>query len=67
LAGGLGATFSTVVAGWIASRFGAQVMFLCLAGVGATATGLLWIAMPETRPAPRRTRGRDAQKATLTA
>ncbi|HEX3574549.1 MAG TPA: MFS transporter [Rhodopila sp.] len=67
LAAGLGATFSTVIAGWIDSRFGAQVMFLCLAGAGTVATGLLWIAMPETRPAPRRTRGRDAQKATLTA
>ena len=70
LASGLGATFSTVIAGWIDEHLGSQVMFLCLAGVGATAVALLWIAMPETRPAniapkrPTHPQGRDARKAT---
>ena len=59
LASGLGATFSTVLAGWLADRFGAQATFLFLAGVGAAATCLLWLAMPETRPARTR-HGRKA-------
>jgi predicted MFS family arabinose efflux permease len=63
LAAGLGATFSTVTAGWIGDRFGASLTFLVLAGVGALAVVLLWAAMPETRPV----RGRDAEKATLPA
>jgi MFS family permease len=79
LAAGLGATFSTVIAGWIAEHLGAQVMFLFLAGIGTGATALLWIAMPETRPAvdgppqgsskgsPQESGGRNAKKATLTA
>jgi MFS family permease len=50
LAAGLGATFSTTVAGWIADNFNPQVAFLALAVVGLAATGLLWLAMPETRP-----------------
>jgi MFS family permease len=57
LASGLGATFSTVLAGWIADNFGPQVMFLFLAGAGATAMALLWIAMPETRPARKIAQG----------
>ena len=75
LASGLGATFSTVIAGWIAEHFDPQTMFLFLAAVGAAAVALLWIAMPETRPArtvppaerPSGPQGRDAQKATLSA
>jgi MFS family permease len=54
LASGLGATFSTILAGWIADRFGASATFLFLAGIGTLATALLWLAMPETRPAPSR-------------
>jgi MFS family permease len=67
LASGLGATFSTFLAGWIGDTFGTQVMFLLLAGVGAIATALLYIAMPETRPAPKGLQQRDAEKATLPA
>jgi MFS family permease len=75
LAGGLGATFSTAVAGWIADHFGLPIMFLLLAGVAFCAVALVWIAMPETRPAekgppkgprPKGTR-RHAKKATLPA
>ena len=50
LAAGLGATFSTTVAGWVADRMGAGVAFLSLALVGGLATFLLVLAMPETRP-----------------
>jgi MFS family permease len=64
LASGLGATFSTVMAGWIGDRFGDPVTFLILAAVGAVSVALLWAAMPETRPT---TRVRDAEKATLPA
>jgi MFS family permease len=71
LAGGLGATFSTVIAGWMADHFGSQVMFVVLAAVGASAVLLIWIAMPETRPAPKEppkgSRGRHAKNATLPA
>lgn len=51
LAVGLGATFSTTVAGWVADRMGAEMAFLGLALVGGIATVLLALAMPETRPA----------------
>jgi MFS family permease len=54
LASGLGATFSTVLAGWSADRFGVQVTFLLLAAAGAASTVLLWLVMPETRPGRRR-------------
>jgi MFS family permease len=71
LAGGLGATFSTIMAGWIADQFGPEVMFLVLAAVGACAIELIWIAMPETRPLPKGpTKGsprRRAKNATLPA
>jgi MFS family permease len=50
LASGIGATASTVVAGWIGDRFGDPMTFLFLAAVGAGAVLLLWLAMPETRP-----------------
>jgi MFS family permease len=49
LAAGLGATFSTTVAGWVADRMGAEVAFLGLALVGGAAVLLLAVAMPETQ------------------
>jgi MFS family permease len=71
LASGVGATFSTFFAGWIGETFGSQVMFLLLAGVGTSATALLWIAMPETRPPLKGplpgSQKRDAEKATMPA
>jgi MFS family permease len=54
LAAGLGATFSTVVAGAVAERFGEPAMFLFLAAAAAAAVVLLWLAMPETRPVRQR-------------
>jgi MFS family permease len=51
LASGLGAIFSTTAAGWIADQMGAGMAFLSLALVGGAAALLLFVAMPETRPA----------------
>jgi MFS family permease len=64
LAAGLGATFSTAIAGWIGDHLGNSMTFLLLGAVGAVAVALLAVAMPETRP---ETRVRDAEKATLPA
>jgi MFS family permease len=51
LAAGLGATVSTTAAGWLADTMGAPAAFLGLALVGLAAIGLLWVMMPETKPA----------------
>jgi MFS family permease len=51
LASALGATFSTTAAGWLADLMGAPAAFLALASVGFTALAIVWILMPETRPA----------------
>jgi MFS family permease len=64
LASGLGATFSTAIAGWIGDHAGDPMTFLFLAAVGAVSVLLLWVAMPETRPPVRE---RNAEKATLPA
>jgi MFS family permease len=63
LAAGIGATVSTVVAGWIGDQAGDTMTFLFLAAVGGAASALLWLAMPETRPA----RVGIAEEATLPA
>jgi MFS family permease len=47
----LGAMVSTTLAGVIADRFGVSAAFLCLAAAGAAGTALLFVLMPETRPA----------------
>jgi MFS family permease len=49
LAGGLGATFSTTAAGWVAYTMGAPVAFFGLAVVGMAAVLLIWFLLPETR------------------
>ena len=49
LAAGIGATISTAAAGFAADRFGNTVSFFGLAGIGALAVLLVWVAMPETR------------------
>ena len=48
---GIGASLSNAVAGTIAHRFGYAASFLSLAGVAVSATTILWLAMPETKPA----------------
>jgi MFS family permease len=50
LAIGIGATISTVLAGWIADAFGAPVAYIGLALVGLAAVVVAVTAMPETRP-----------------
>jgi MFS family permease len=51
LTAGIGATLSTLVAGFVADRFGNTASFLCLAAAGALAVFLVWAALPETRDA----------------
>ena len=53
LAGGLGATVSTTLAGAIADAAGTRMAFLTLAAAGAAAVLLVGVGMPETRPAQR--------------
>jgi predicted MFS family arabinose efflux permease len=48
---GIGASMSTVLAGYAADRFGHSVAFIGLAGVAALGLALIWFAMPETRRA----------------
>jgi MFS family permease len=47
---GIGASLSTVLAGYAADRFGSSVAFMGLAAVGAAALVMVWTVMPETRP-----------------
>ncbi len=49
LAGGLGATFSTTAAGWVAYTMGAPAAFFGLALVGFAAVLVIWLLLPETR------------------
>ena len=51
LAIGGGATLSTTAAGLISDAFGGAAAFLGLAAVGLGAALLVWVVMPETRPA----------------
>ena len=48
---GIGATLSTTIAGMIADAFGEPAAFLMLAATGFAALLLVWLGMPETRPA----------------
>ena len=49
LTAGIGATLSTLAAGFVADRFGNTVSFMGLAAAGALAVLLVWAALPETR------------------
>ena len=49
LAGSLGATFSTAIAGWIADKAGLDWAFLALALPGLLGLALILLALPETR------------------
>ena len=53
LTGALGATVSTTLAGLVADYAGVHVSFLMLASFGAAAVAVVWLMMPETRPARR--------------
>jgi MFS family permease len=46
---GIGASLSTVIAGFVADKFGAPVAFTGLACVAGLGLVLIWLVMPETR------------------
>ncbi len=46
---GIGASLSTVLAGYVSDKLGSSVAFLGLAGVAAIGLALIWLVMPETR------------------
>jgi predicted MFS family arabinose efflux permease len=46
---GIGASLSTVLAGYVSDRFGSSVAFMGLAGVAAAGLAMIWFVMPETR------------------
>jgi MFS family permease len=46
---GIGASLSTVLAGYISDKFGSSVAFIGLAGVAAVGFVMIWLIMPETR------------------
>jgi MFS family permease len=46
---GIGASLSTVLAGFVADRFGGSVAFFGLAGIAALGLLTIWTVMPETR------------------
>jgi predicted MFS family arabinose efflux permease len=46
---GIGASLSTVLAGYVSDKFGSSVAFTGLAGVAALGLALIFLAMPETR------------------
>jgi len=50
---GIGASLSTVLAGYVSDRFGSGVAFGGLAAIAAAGLVLIWLAMPETRPGRR--------------
>jgi hypothetical protein len=47
---GIGASLSTVLAGYVSDKFGSSVAFTGLAGVAAMGLAMIWFVMPETRP-----------------
>jgi MFS family permease len=49
---GIGASLSTVLAGYVADRFGSSVAFMGLAAVAAAGLAMIWTVMPETRRTP---------------
>jgi predicted MFS family arabinose efflux permease len=46
---GIGASLSTVLAGYVSDKFGSSVAFMGLAAVAATGLLMIWLVMPETR------------------
>ena len=59
LAVSIGATISTTFGGLVADSYGISTALLGLAAAGLAATVLVWVALPETRPA-RPTRSRPS-------
>jgi predicted MFS family arabinose efflux permease len=50
---GIGASLSTVLAGYVSDKFGSSVAFTGLAAVAAVGLLLIWFVMPETRRSAR--------------
>jgi MFS family permease len=50
---GIGASLSTVLAGYVSDKLGSGVAFTGLACVAALGLGMIWLVMPETRPVER--------------
>ena len=46
---GIGASLSTVLAGYVSDKFGSNIAFMGLAGIAAFGLALIWLIMPETR------------------
>ena len=46
---GIGASLSTVLAGYVSDSFGNGIAFLGLAAVAAAGLATIWFMMPETR------------------
>lgn len=46
---GIGASLSTVLAGYVSDKFGSAMAFTGLAGVAALGLAMIWLLMPETR------------------
>jgi MFS family permease len=59
---GIGASLSTVLAGYVTDKFGSGTAFIGLAAVAAAGLALIWFVMPETR---RDARTADAQASML--
>jgi MFS family permease len=55
---GIGASLSTLLAGYVSDKFGSSTAFLGLATVAALGLVIIWLVMPETRP-PTRTAVND--------
>jgi MFS family permease len=49
---GIGASLSTVLAGYVSDKLGSSTAFLGLACVAAFGLALIWLVMPETRRSP---------------
>ncbi|SHL91088.1 Predicted arabinose efflux permease, MFS family [Bradyrhizobium lablabi] len=49
---GIGASLSTVLAGYASDRFGSAMAFTGLAAVAALGLAMIWLFMPETRRTP---------------
>jgi len=47
---GLGASFSTTLAGYLSDRFGSEIAFLGLGAIAVLGLACVWALMPETRP-----------------
>lgn len=56
LAVGIGATLSTVIAGFVAGQMGDQAAFLTLAGFAVGGCAVVWFAVPDTRDRCKRPR-----------